>query len=257
MNIINNSQILGSLDQNLVLNTLSKIYVRVGDKYHELNFIDQQKNNEFSDTKDPIIQTSGSNIIIVSDISELSYPGDDKFIIASNGPEFYITKNGEIKNVTPTLTSISPIQQSPAKLTTINNANVIGQLYGDNLVIDFDNNEISVKKLTVKNLIADSLTVKNSNHDQFVSGSGKMYIGPEINITKVIKKDNFVYFIFAYPQKIKHFSVTQHVTNEYDSFDGEIIEITEEFAKVRVISGDYENSTKLILKSDFLQYDAK
>ena len=46
MNIINNSQVLGSLNKDLVLNTLGKVYIRSGDRYYELDF---QKNTSSTD----------------------------------------------------------------------------------------------------------------------------------------------------------------------------------------------------------------
>ena len=45
MELINNSQILGSGSTDLILNTRGKIYVKVGDRFYELNFKNEGNNS--------------------------------------------------------------------------------------------------------------------------------------------------------------------------------------------------------------------
>ena len=54
MALINNSQILGSGSTDLILNTRGKIYVKVGDRFYELDF-KNEGNKESSITNNTII----------------------------------------------------------------------------------------------------------------------------------------------------------------------------------------------------------
>ena len=56
MTLINNSQILGSGSTDLILNTRGKIYVKVGDRFYELDF-KNEGNKEPSITNNTIIPT--------------------------------------------------------------------------------------------------------------------------------------------------------------------------------------------------------
>lgn len=85
-----NTEVLGSVNKDLILNTFGKIYVRVRDKYYELNYNnfninDDSKNNSNSD----IIILESSN-----DLYDITYPGDKKIIITLDGG-FYITNDGK------------------------------------------------------------------------------------------------------------------------------------------------------------------
>ena len=54
MALINNSQILGSGSTDLILNTRGKIYVKVGDRFYELDF-KNEGNKESNITNNTII----------------------------------------------------------------------------------------------------------------------------------------------------------------------------------------------------------
>jgi hypothetical protein len=75
--IINNSYIIGIGTRNLVLNTLGRIYIKVKDRYYEFDF-----RKQFGE------EISIPNIIIVKneqEVSNLTYPGDNKLIISEDG----------------------------------------------------------------------------------------------------------------------------------------------------------------------------
>ncbi len=81
MELINNSQILGSGSTDLILNTRGKIYVKVGDRFYELNF-----KNEGNDKGQSII----NNTTINNPEQDLSPYVTKKYLKAALGE--YITK---------------------------------------------------------------------------------------------------------------------------------------------------------------------
>ena len=80
MALINNSQILGSGSTDLILNTRGKIYVKVGDRFYELNFKNEE-NKESSIT---------NNTIINNPEQDLSPNVTKKYLKAALGE--YVTK---------------------------------------------------------------------------------------------------------------------------------------------------------------------
>jgi hypothetical protein len=184
MNIINNSQVLGSLSKDLVLNTLGKVYVRAGNRYYELDF--QQKIASSSvdavQENDIVVpEIKESDILIVDTISKKDYPGDNKLIITKSG-RFYLTTNGSFKNITPSATETD---QTSIKINEIDDASVIGQLHSNNLVLDFERGDITAYNGKFNTITVDTLNAKNTlvnSEDRFIQGSGKLYIGPELTI---------------------------------------------------------------------------
>jgi len=88
--VINNSYAVGIGTRNLVLNTLGKVYVRVGDRYHELEFI---KNGQVDHT---LINNDLPDILVIDSRTELDnmqYPGDGK-VVVSNDDGLWTTENG-------------------------------------------------------------------------------------------------------------------------------------------------------------------
>ena len=81
MELINNSQILGSGSTDLILNTRGKIYVKVGDRFYELNF-----KNEGNDKGQSII----NNTTINNPEQDLSPYVTKKYLKAALGE--YVTK---------------------------------------------------------------------------------------------------------------------------------------------------------------------
>lgn len=74
----------------MVLNTLGRLYVKVQDRYYEIDFRNQTNGSD-----------STSDVIAISsdtDVNNLNYPGDDKLIISEDG-RIWITKNGEFKSI--------------------------------------------------------------------------------------------------------------------------------------------------------------
>ena len=91
-----NAETVGSISKDLVLNTFGRIYIRVRDKYYELNYDNSGLDNTSNDSKnDPDI------IILESsdDLTSITYPGDSKVILTLDGG-FYITVNGEYRPYT-------------------------------------------------------------------------------------------------------------------------------------------------------------
>lgn len=86
--ILNNSYVIGVGSRNLVLNTLGRVYVRVQEKYYELNFKDS-------------ISGGGAGyggVIVVNTNAEatsIKYPGDNILILSKEGNMYY-TQNGTV-----------------------------------------------------------------------------------------------------------------------------------------------------------------
>ena len=248
MNILNNSQVVGSLGKNLVLNTLSKIYVRVGDRYYELDFLN--KNTEKDEISKEDTTHYNRDVIITKTISGLDYPGDNKLVITNDG-KFFITDNGKYKDITPVIDNTSD--------ESLSNQN-LNLLYGNDILIDFSRGVIDAKSINVESITADSISVKYGEKEapDRVQGSNKFYIGPEVKISSISDDDEYVYFNTAKDSDYLLFSVGELVTNENESFVGEIVEISEDYIKTKIISGeDFESGSKLIQQGDYILYDSK
>ena len=138
--------------KNLVLKTLGKVYVKVKDRKYELLFRPEDlqqylKQEETTTTPD----TPASILIIDSneEISDLTYPGDNFFIITKDG-HLYFTENDEIVEI--------PLTFSPTNLT-LQNLNITGQ-------ITFTGNKspfIIPTNTLIKNLNADLLDGYHAN----------------------------------------------------------------------------------------------
>ena len=91
-----NAETIGSTNQDLVLNTFGRIYIRVRDRYYELNYGNSGSNNVSNKEKndpDIIILESSNNL------ASITYPGDNKVVLTLDGG-FYITINGEYRPYT-------------------------------------------------------------------------------------------------------------------------------------------------------------
>lgn len=86
-----NAETVGSISKDLVLNTFGRIYIRVRDKYYELNY-DNTSNDSKNDPDIIILESS-------DDLTSITYPGDSKVILTLDGG-FYITVNGEYRPYT-------------------------------------------------------------------------------------------------------------------------------------------------------------
>lgn len=258
MNIINNSQVLGSPSKDLVLNTLGKVYVRTGDRYYELDFRNSPVQSDTDVNTDSAIESniSESDVVITKSISDLEYPGDNKFVISLDG-KFYITTKGRYKNVTPS--NSLPESVNNLTITSLTDVNVIGQLYSDGLIVDFLSNKITVDSLEVDKISAKSINVSNLNvasNDTFISGSGKLYIGPELSIYDVDLENDLVYFYTKAEFDPEIFPKKELITDNTESFVCEIVDVTSDYILGRLISGEVNDPSKIILKGDHIRYDS-
>lgn len=117
MSIINNSYIVGVNGRNLVLNTLGRLYVKVRDRYYEIDFKKLIDSGE--------IKSEDSNLIVEEskiDINSYKYPGDGKLIISLDGG-FYITRNNEIKEIVSTQNAVQT-QSVQSVQIPVNNINL-------------------------------------------------------------------------------------------------------------------------------------
>jgi hypothetical protein len=87
-----NAETVGSISKDLVLNTFGRIYIRVRDKYYELNYDNTGLNDSKNDPDIIILESS-------DDLTSITYPGDSKVILTLDGG-FYITVNGEYRPYT-------------------------------------------------------------------------------------------------------------------------------------------------------------
>ena len=87
-----NAETIGSTSKDLVLNTFGRIYIRVRDKYYELNYDNTGLDNTSNDPDIIILESS-------DDLTSITYPGDSKVILTLDGG-FYITVNGEYRPYT-------------------------------------------------------------------------------------------------------------------------------------------------------------
>lgn len=258
MNIINNSQVLGSPSKDLVLNTLGKVYVRTGDRYYELDFRNSPVQSDTDVNTDSVIESniSESDVVITKSISDLEYPGDNKFVISLDG-KFYITTKGRYKNVTPS--NSLPESVNNLTITSLTDVNVIGQLYSDGLIVDFLSNKITVDSLEVDKISAKSINVSNLNvtsNDTFVSGSGKLYIGPELSIYDIDSENDLIYFYTKAEFDPDIFPKKELITDNTESFVCEIVDVTSDYILGRLISGEVNDPSKIILKGDHIRYDS-
>jgi len=180
MSIINNSYIVGVNGRNLVLNTLGRLYVKVRDRYYEIDFKKLTESiKEEEKTSDFILEETSI------DIETYEYPGDGKMIVTLDG-KFYITKDNEIKEIL--LSSSKTDKEVPNTGSSISNTTnsvvteatnlyIAEKIHGSNLLFDFSTGEINAKSLIVSDKIQVPINV------YAVKGVGnKIYKGSETNV---------------------------------------------------------------------------
>lgn len=159
--IINNSYIIGIGTRNLVLNTLGRIYIKVKDRYYEFDF-----RKQFGE------EISIPNIIIVKneqEVSNLTYPGDNKLIISEDG-KIWITQN---KKIQPIYFEINQESLTLNELT-INGQITINTTYDDNLeenppfIINTQKLIENLNAQFLNGIEADQFAIKNNN--EFITG---------------------------------------------------------------------------------------
>lgn len=148
-----NAEVVGNLGKDLVINTFGKIYIRVKDRYYNLNFKDSQSNEGSSEKKPDLIILSSE-----TDITTLPYPGDGKIIFTLDG-KIYITQNGSYINFN--------LKQTAANLEI------------DDLTV---NNQITVKTASKPPfVIRSSALVKNLNAELLGGYSASDFTKREVN----------------------------------------------------------------------------
>jgi hypothetical protein len=93
---VNNGYDIGVNGRDLILKTSGKIYIKVADKFYELNFRNEQQENVKTDSSESV-ENKSSDVVLLDTLSTENYPGDNKIVI--NNDELYITKGGYYKKV--------------------------------------------------------------------------------------------------------------------------------------------------------------
>ena len=143
---------MGVDGKNLVLKTLGKVYVKVKDRKYELLFRPEDLQRYLKQEETTTTPDTPTSILIIDsneEISDLTYPGDDFFIITKDG-HLYFTENDEIVEI--------PLTFSPTNLT-LQNLNITGQ-------ITFTGNKsplVIPTNTLIKNLNADLLDGYHAN----------------------------------------------------------------------------------------------
>lgn len=174
-----NAETIGSTSKDLVLNTFGRIYIRVRDRYYELNYGNAGSNNTLNEQKgdpDIIILESSNNL------ASITYPGDNKVILTLDGG-FYITVNGEYRPYTIKQTGSSwEIEdltvKNPIKILTtteppfiINSKQLVENLnaqylngYTDDKFAKKAENESISGNWTIKNILFVDNVLKSTNN---------------------------------------------------------------------------------------------
>jgi hypothetical protein len=130
---VNNGYDIGVNGRDLILKTSGKIYVKVADKFYELNFRNEEQNNKTESSESKEAKTS--DVILLDTLSNENYPGDNKIVI--NNDELYITKGGFYKKVNVATSSQSE-DVATSYPETAEYSNPISQ--SDNLFAKIDEN---------------------------------------------------------------------------------------------------------------------
>lgn len=157
MSIINNSHEIGVDTRNLVLKTRGSLYVKVGDRYYEIDFRNLGKTEKEDEEKEEFIITIDSK----DEIETIDYPGDNKLIVGLDGTLF-VTKGSNFIDITPKQTiQTSQVETITQAQTSIDSLLINNMLLSTNtMLLDFANSEITTDVLTVNrevNLPSDSI----------------------------------------------------------------------------------------------------
>lgn len=213
MSIINNSYIVGINGRNLVLNTLGRLYVKVRDRYYEIDFKKLTESVEEKEkTSDFILEEAGI------DPKTYKYPGDNKMIVTLDG-KFYVTKNNEIKEITLLTSELNKnvlnaeIVSNTSKdiITEVTNLYVSEKIHGSGLILDFGTGEINAKSLIVSDKVQIPI------HRYAVNGIGnKVYKGSETNVYYSNNEDEELTYTLLRVWWIKFLCDCEYLTDNYD-----------------------------------------
>lgn len=112
---------VGVEGKNLVLKTLGRIYVKVKDRKYELLFRPEDLQQYLKQEETTATPDTPTSILIIDtndEIPDLTYPGDNFFIITKDG-HLYFTENNEIVEIPLTFSSTN---------LTLQNLNITGQI---------------------------------------------------------------------------------------------------------------------------------
>lgn len=104
---VSNGYDIGVNGRDLILKTSGKIYVKVADKFYELDFRNEKQKTDTTESSE-IVQ---SDVVLLDTLSKKNYPGDNKIVI--NNDELYITKGGSYKKIN---TSTVPEQEGAVEV---------------------------------------------------------------------------------------------------------------------------------------------
>lgn len=90
---VSNGYDIGVNGRDLILKTSGKIYVKVADKFYELDFRNEKQKTDITESS----ETIQSDVVLLDTLLKENYPGDNKLVI--NNDELYITKGGSYKKV--------------------------------------------------------------------------------------------------------------------------------------------------------------
>lgn len=90
---VSNGYDIGVNGRDLILKTSGKIYVKVADKFYELDFRNEKQKTDTTESSE-IVQ---SDVVLLDTLSKENYPGDNKIVI--NNDELYLTKGGSYKKI--------------------------------------------------------------------------------------------------------------------------------------------------------------
>lgn len=96
---VSNGYDIGVNGRDLILKTSGKIYVKVADKFYELDFRNEKQKTDTTESSE-IVQ---SDVVLLDTLSKENYPGDNKIVI--NNDELYITKGGSYKKINTSIVS--------------------------------------------------------------------------------------------------------------------------------------------------------
>lgn len=90
---VSNGYDIGVNGRDLILKTSGKIYVKVADKFYELDFRNEKTKTDTTESS----EITQSDVVLLDTLTKENYPGDNKLVI--NNDELYITKGGFYKKV--------------------------------------------------------------------------------------------------------------------------------------------------------------
>ena len=90
---VSNGYDIGVNGRDLILKTAGKVYIKVADKFYELDFRNEKTKTDTTESS----ETIQSDVVLLDTLLKENYPGDNKLVI--NNDELYITKGGSYKKV--------------------------------------------------------------------------------------------------------------------------------------------------------------